>query len=131
MSKGEIQYFLMFIAGIAVFWLSSYAVAYLPVIHSTNLANIEGLVATLAIYTLGLVLLLLLTLGRRRSPKAIVTPAIIVIILALAGAQLLVHAGHGRIHNMTDLGVLTFFSYILYGAFYVLGNTIAQRLARN
>lgn len=128
MSKAEIQYFLMFIAGIAFFWVAGLAVPYLPVL-SNSLAGIEGLVVTLAIYTLGFALLLLFTLGGHRSSKAIAITAAIVAVLALAAAKLIVVVGNGHIHSQVDLGLLTFVSYVLYGAFYVIGNTVAQRLA--
>lgn len=130
MSKGEIQYFIMFIAGIVFFWVAGLAVPYLPVL-SASLAGIEGLVVTLAIYVLGFALLLLFTLGKRRGVKAIGIAAAVVAALALTAAELVVHLGNGHIHSQFDLGILNFVLYLLYGPFYVIGNIIAQKLTRD
>jgi hypothetical protein len=131
MSKGEVQYFLMFFAGIAAFWLGGEAVSYIPAVtHNATLAGVIALATTLAIYGLVFAVLLLVTLGQQRSLKSILISTVLVLLLAVGSAQLLVTLGHGHIHNKLDVGFLTFASYIMYGAIYVLGNTLARRLSR-
>ena len=131
MSKGEIQYFLMLLAGIAAFWLGGEAVSYIPAItHNGMLAGIIALATTLAIYGAIFVVLLFVTLGENRALKPILISTVVVLLLAVGSAQALVTLGHGRIHNQLDVGLLTFASYILYGVIYVLGNLLARRLAR-
>jgi phosphoglycerol transferase MdoB-like AlkP superfamily enzyme len=130
MSKGEVQYFLMFVLGIAAFWLSGFVSGLVPVMHNHMLAQVAGLVVTLAVYGLVFVALEAVLLGRDRALKPILVPAIIVVVLAIVAAQLLVKVASGHIHNNVDLGLLTFALYLFYGIFYVIGNTVARRLTK-
>ena len=129
MSKGEVQYFLMFAMGIAAFWVSGFVAGMLPAMHGV-MAMIAGLAATLAVYGLSFGVLELVLLGRERSLKAVGIATAVVAMLALAAAQLLTKIAAGHIHNQLDLGFLTFALYLFYGFFYVIGNTIARRLAK-
>jgi hypothetical protein len=128
MSKGEVQYFLMFVVGIAAFWASGYAVGILPAMHGA-MAVVAGVAATLLVYGLIFAVLELVLLGQNRAAKPVAVSAVIVMILAVVGAMLLQKVAAGHIHNKLDVGLLTFALYLLYGLFYVIGNTIARRLA--
>lgn len=129
MSKGEVQYFLMFVVGIAAFWASGYAAGMLPAMHGV-IALAAGLVVTLAVYGLIFAVLQLVLLGRNRSAKAVAISTVVVVVLAVIAAQVVTQVAKGHIHNKLDLGLLTFGLYLFYGMFYVLGNTTARRLAK-
>ena len=129
MSKGEVQYFLMFVVGIVAFWASGYAAGFLPAMHGA-MALVAGLLATLLVYGLIFAVLELGLLGQNRAVKPIAIATVIVVILAVIAAQVFTHVAKGHIHNKLDVGLLTFGLYLFYGLFYVIGNTTARRLAK-
>jgi hypothetical protein len=130
MSKGEIQYFLTFAAGIAAFWLGGQAVAHLGFPHDRLLAQTLARATILAVYGAGLALLLTFTLGAQRSLKGIVIATVSIMALALLVAISLVHVTAGHIHTQVELGLFTLVYYVIYGLLYVLGGVIARRFSR-
>ena len=131
MSKGEIQFLISFILGMAFFWLSGQATAYLPAPSNQFLAQALGIVVSAGVYGLGIAILVAITLGARRSLKAILAAAVIAMVLAELTAQLLVHLVAGAIHNNTDLTIFMFVMYLLFGLYYAMCNFTAHRLVKN
>ncbi|HEY2004016.1 MAG TPA: hypothetical protein VGH44_02780 [Candidatus Saccharimonadia bacterium] len=130
MSKGEIQFIVSFVAGMAFFWLSSKASTFVPVMNSQLLAETLGIVISAVVYGFGIAILTTITLGAKRSFKAIIVATVIAMVLAELTAQLLVRLVAGSIHNTTQLTLFMFVMYLLFGLYYVACNFVAQRLAK-
>lgn len=129
MSKGEIQFIVSFVLGMAFFWLSGKATASLPPISNQMLAQTVGILVSAGVYGLGMAALTAVTLGAKRSLKAILVAAVVAMVLAELTAQVLLRALVGYVHNNNGLAVLMFVLYLLFGLYYVVGNLIARRLA--
>jgi len=129
MSKGEIQFIVSFVLGMAFFWLSGKATGSLPAINNPTLALVVGIIASALVYGLGMAILAAITLGAKRSLKAILVAAVIAMVLAELTAQVLLRPLAGFVHNNTGLAVLMFVLYLLFGLYYVVAGLIARRVA--
>lgn len=128
MSKGEIQYFITFAAGMAVFWLSGVVSAHLPILSNHFLAQTAALLTAAAVYGFGMLLLSLGLYGSRRSTKAVLIATLVAVVLALVGAQVLVRLAAPFVHNKFDFGIFNFVAYFIYGLFYVVSAWAGRRV---
>lgn len=129
MSKAEIQFLISFVLGMAFFWLSGKATALLPVMNNQLLAQIVGITVSAGVYGLGMAALAAVTLGAKRSLKAILVAAVIAMVLAEVTAQFLLKALVPIAQGNNGLAILMFILYLLFGLYYVAGNFTARRLA--
>lgn len=129
MSKGEIQFIVSFVLGMAFFWLSGKATSSLPVMNNQVLALTVGIIASALVYGAGMAVLAAVTLGAKRSLKAILVATVIAMVLAELTAQVLLRPLAGFVHNNTGLAFLMFVLYLLFGLYYVVSGLIARRVA--
>ena len=123
----DMLYLLTFTAGMAAFWASGHASAVLPAMKNHSLAGASTLVVTAGVYGLGMLLVTLLV--TRHLGRAAVVSVIIAVALGLVAAQGILHLAAGRIHNSTDVALLTFGLYLVYGGIYVLSLAVARKFA--
>ena len=129
MSKAEIQFIVSCVLGMAFFWLSGKATAYLPVINNQMLAQIVGIIVSAGVYGLGMAGLAAVTLGAKRSLKGILVAAVVAMVLAELTAQVLLRALVPLVQGNNGLAILMFILYLLFGLYYVVSGIVAKRVA--
>lgn len=129
MSKGEIQFIVSFVLGMAFFWLSGKATTLLPPVSNQALAQTVGIAVSAGVYGLGMAGLAAITLGAKRSLKAILLAAVLAMVLAELTAQFVLKALVPIAQGNNGLAILMFILYLLFGLYYVAGNFTARRLA--
>lgn len=124
----DILFLLTFVAGMAGFWISGHASRIaLQGVTDPGLHNILGYLVTGGVFGLGMLLVALLVL--RRLSKGVFIAAGTAAVLGLITAQIIGRLATGRIHDLTDLGLLTFVLYICFGVIYALSLAVGRRFA--
>jgi ACR3 family arsenite efflux pump ArsB len=129
-SSTDIQFLLTFVAGMAGFWLSGHLPSYLHlviVLHSSLVTYALNLSIAALIYGLFMVIWTGIILGRRRALKPVLVAAILATVLGLVSSFALAWAGAH--HLNISFALLAFILYLAYGIYYVIGWTVARRLA--
>jgi hypothetical protein len=132
-SGSDVKFILTFVAGMGAFWLSGHLPRYLPVKllpHNYTVIAIIGLVLALLIYGLGMFLWNMIILGRRRSLRPTLMGTTVAVILALATSLTLTYTQIGHPHNRTELTIMVFALYVVYGMYFVAGWITANKLAQ-
>lgn len=124
----DMAYLFTFTAGMAAFWASGQVRSLLPPITDQTLAIVTSMVVTAGIYGLGM--LLVAFIMTRRFGRSILVAVILAIVLGLAAAQGIVRLSAGRVHATSDIALLTFVLYLVYGGIYVGSLAFARKFAK-
>jgi D-alanyl-lipoteichoic acid acyltransferase DltB (MBOAT superfamily) len=132
-SSSDVKFILTFVAGMGAFWLSGHLPRYIPVKllpHNYAAVAIITLVLALVIYGLGMFLWSFVILGHRRALKPVLMGTTVAVILALATSLTLTYTKIAQPHNKTELTLMVFALYVVYGIYFVAGWVTANKLAR-